>query len=139
MALGNKRSWTLLGYLCRAIGKHGKPSRIRTDNEIIFTGWVFTLFLKLAGIRHQRIQTCALAERARRIERLFGTLKPLLRQLVIPTKAALQSALEEFALFYNHARPPAPEPGWAHACAEVERFEQGGHTTDTTRHRNGRC
>lgn len=36
---------------------------------------------------------------------MFGTLKPLLRQLVIPTKVALQSALEEFALFYNHARP----------------------------------
>jgi hypothetical protein len=29
----------------------------------------------------------------------------VLRQLVIPTRAALQSALEEFALFYNHARP----------------------------------
>lgn len=40
-----------------------------------------------------------------RIERLFGTLKPLLRQLVIPTRAALQVALEEFTLFYNHARP----------------------------------
>ena len=102
--LVNKRSWTLLGYLCLAIGKHGKPSRIRTDNEIIFTSWVFTTFLKLVGIQHQRIKTCAPWQNGR-IERLFGTLKPLLRQLVIPTKAALQSALEEFTLFYNHARP----------------------------------
>ncbi|MEO7107614.1 MAG: integrase core domain-containing protein [Rhodoferax sp.] len=102
--LVNKRSWTLLGYLCLAIGKHGKPTRIRTDNEIIFTSWVFTTFLKLVGIRHQRIKTCAPWQNGR-IERLFGTLKPLLRQLVIPTRAALQSALEEFALFYNHARP----------------------------------
>lgn len=55
----NKRSWTLLGHLCLAIGRYGKPGRIRTDNEIIFASWVFTTFLKLAGIRHQRIQTCA--------------------------------------------------------------------------------
>ncbi|MES2951780.1 MAG: integrase core domain-containing protein [Pseudomonadota bacterium] len=102
--LVNKRSWTLLGYLCLAIGKHGKPSRIRTDNEVVFTSFVFTTFLKLIGIRHQRIQICAPWQNGR-IERLFGTLKPLLRQLVIPTRAALQSALEEFTLFYNHARP----------------------------------
>ncbi len=102
--LVNKRSWTLLGYLCLAIGKHGKPSRIRTDNEIIFASWVFTTFLKLVGIRHQRIKVCAPWQNGR-IERLFGTLKPLLRQLVIPSRAALQSALEEFTLFYNHARP----------------------------------
>ncbi len=102
--LVNKRSWTLLGHLCLAIGRHGKPIRIRTDNEIVFTSWVFTTFLKLVGIRHQRTPVCAPWCNGR-IERLFGTLKPLLRQLVIPTKAALQSALEEFTLFYNHARP----------------------------------
>ena len=102
--LVNKGSWTILGYLCLAIGKHGKPTRIRTDNEIIFTSFVFTTFLKLVGIRHQRIQICAPWQNGR-IERLFGTLKPLLRQLVIPSKAALQRALEEFTLFYNHARP----------------------------------
>ncbi len=102
--LANKCSWTLLGYLCLAIGRHGKPGRIRTDNKVVFTGFVFTTFLKLVGIRHQRIQTCAPWQNGR-IERLFGTLKPLLRQLVIPSKAALQVALEEFTLFYNHARP----------------------------------
>ena len=52
--------------------RHGKPRRIRTDNEIIFTSWVFTTFLKLVGIRHQRIQTCAPWQNGR-IERLFGT------------------------------------------------------------------
>ena len=102
--LASKRSWTLLGYLYLAIGRHGKPSRIRTDNEIVFTSGVFTTFLKLVGIQHQRIKTCAPWQNGR-IERLFGTLKPLLRQLVIPTKAVLQSALEEFTLFYNYARP----------------------------------
>ena len=39
------------------------------------------------------------------MERLFGTLKPLLRQLVIPSAQALQSALQEVTLFYNHVRP----------------------------------
>ncbi len=102
--LTNKCSWTLLGHLCLAMGKYGKPRRIRTDNEVIFTSRVFTLFLRLAGIRHQRIQTCAPWQNGR-IERLFGTLKPLLRQLVIPGRQALQTALHEFTLFYNYARP----------------------------------
>jgi hypothetical protein len=57
--LVDKRSWTILGYLCLAIGKHGKPTRIRTDNEVISTSFVFTTFLKLVGIRHQRISVCA--------------------------------------------------------------------------------
>ncbi|MCC5613383.1 integrase core domain-containing protein [Nostoc sp. CHAB 5834] len=39
-----------------------------------------------------------------RIERLCGTLKPLLRQLIIPDAAALQARLGEFAHFYNHVR-----------------------------------
>lgn len=86
------------------IGRYGKPKRLRTDNEAVFTGFVFTTFLKLAGIQHQRIQTCAPWQNGR-MERLFGTLKPLLRQLVIPDKEALQLALDEFRLFYNHVRP----------------------------------
>lgn len=77
---------------------------MRTDNERVFTSWVFTTFLRLTGIGHQRIQTCAPWQNGR-MERLFGTLKPLLRQLVIPSKAALQLALDEFTLFYNHVRP----------------------------------
>lgn len=126
--LVNKRSWTLLGYLCLAIGRHGKPGRIRTDNEIIFSSFVFTTFLKLVGIRHQRIPTCAPWCNGR-IERLFGTLKPLLRQLVIPSKAALQKALEEFTLFYNHARPHqnldglTPAEKW-NGWSKVDVFQQ---------------
>jgi putative transposase len=99
-----RNSWAMLGHLCFAIARHGKPKRLRTDNERVFTSWVFTTFLKLAGIGHQRIQTCAPWQNGR-MERLFGTLKPLLRQLLIPSKAALQQALEEFTLFYNHVRP----------------------------------
>jgi len=39
------------------------------------------------------------------MERLFGTLKPLLRPLAFPSGAALQAALDEFRDFYNHVRP----------------------------------
>lgn len=102
--LVNKRSWTLLGHLCLAIGQYGKPSALRTDNEIIFNSFVFRTFLKLAGIKHQQTKVCAPWQNGR-IERLFGTLKPLLAQLMIPSRTALQIALNEFSLFYNHARP----------------------------------
>lgn len=100
----NKRSWTLLGHLCLAIGCYGKPSALRTDNEIIFNSFVFRTFLKLTGIKHQQTQTCAPWQNGR-IERLFGTLKPILAQIIIPGSMALQLALTEFTLFYNHIRP----------------------------------
>lgn len=100
----NRTSWTLLGHLCLAMGRHGKPKRLRTDNEAIFTSFTFRAFLWLAGIAHQRIDTCAPWQNGR-IERLFGSLKPLLRQLVIPCRAALQAALDEFRLFHNQVQP----------------------------------
>ncbi|MFZ2738567.1 MAG: hypothetical protein WBI20_00005, partial [Burkholderiaceae bacterium] len=40
----NKRSWTLIGHLCLAIGHHGKPDAIRTDNEAVFNSAVFRTF-----------------------------------------------------------------------------------------------
>ena len=39
------------------------------------------------------------------MERLFGTLKPVLDQLRIVGQAQLQSTLDEFRVFYNHCRP----------------------------------
>lgn len=100
----NRKAWTLLGHLCLAIGKHGKPRALRTDNEIVFKSFAFKTLLKLLGIRRQCTQVCAPWQNGR-IERLFGTLKPLLRQLVIPSSMALGDALSEFTLFYNHCRP----------------------------------
>ena len=40
-----------------------------------------------------------------RMERVFGTLKPVLKQLRIVGRNQLQSALDEFKVFYNHCRP----------------------------------
>ena len=100
----NKRSWTLLGYLCLAIGQYGKPRAVRTDNEAIFNSFVFTTFLKLAGIRKQTTPVCAPWCNGR-IERFFSTIKPWLRQLVHQSISDVQNALQEAAWFYNHVRP----------------------------------
>jgi transposase InsO family protein len=97
-------SWSMLGHVCLAIAQHGKPRKLRTDNEAVFNSWLFNAFLKIVGIQHQTTQKHAPWQNGR-IERLFGTLKPLLRQLVMPSGGALQGAFDEFRAFYNHARP----------------------------------
>jgi putative transposase len=102
--LTRRCSWSMLGHLCLAIAQYGTPRRLRTDNEAVFNSWVFNTLLKLTGIGHQTTQKHAPWQNGR-IERLFGTLKPLLRPLAIPSGAALQAALDEFRVFYNHARP----------------------------------
>ena len=86
VALPNKTSWTLLGYLCLAIGRYGKPIAIRTDNERVFTSGVFQLGLRIAGIRHQRIKAGCPWQNGR-IERFFGTLKQSLDSWQVATSA----------------------------------------------------
>jgi transposase InsO family protein len=100
----NKCAWTLLGHLFLAIGKYGKPKALRSDNEHIFTGKVFRLGLRLAGIRHQRTQLGCSWENGR-IERLFGTLKNKLDQWCVADKAQLSRSLNIFAYWYNAIRP----------------------------------
>ena len=102
--LTTRNSWTLLGHLCLAIGKYGKPRKLRTDNEIIFNSFVFKTFLKLVGIQKQTTDVHSPWQNGR-IERLFGTLEPVLRELHISGKEQLQNVFDEFKLFYNHARP----------------------------------
>ena len=102
--VSNRCAWTLLGHLCLAIGRHGKPRAVRSDNEAVFKSFTFRTVLKVLGIRHQTTQPHAPWQNGR-IERLFGTLKPLLRQLVFPNGTALDLALTEFASFYNLVRP----------------------------------
>lgn len=102
--LTRRCSWAMLGHLCLAIAQHGKPRKLRTDNEAVLNSSLFNAFLNIVGIRHQTTQKHAPWQNGR-IERLFGTLKPLLRQLVIPNGGALQSALDEFRVFYNDVRP----------------------------------
>lgn len=103
VAVVNKRSWTLIGHLCLAIGQHGKPTAIRTDNELVFKSAAFKTFLKLLGIRHQHIPVCAPWCNGR-IESFFGRIKPYIRQIQIHSPAGLHNALDDIRHFFNHVR-----------------------------------
>lgn len=99
-----KCTWTLLGHLCLAIAKHGKPRVIKTDNEAMFTGRLWKLALRWASIRHRRSRPWQPWENGR-IERFFGTLKSAVHGRVFPSRVVAQQVLDEFSDFYNHARP----------------------------------
>jgi putative transposase len=116
-ALPNKTPWTLLGYLCLAIGRYGKPVAIRTDNERSFTSGVFQLALRIAGIRHQRIKPGCPWQNGR-IERFFGTLKQSLDGWQVVNRQQLQAALDVFRDWYCAVRPhghldgATPDEAW---------------------------
>jgi transposase InsO family protein len=118
VALPNKCSWTLLGYLFLAIGQYGKPRTLQTDNEACFTSRLFRIVLVLAGIRQQRSELHCPWQNGR-IERLFGTLKQKLNQWEVAGFEALNVSLGEFQLWYNHVRPHqhlggrTPAEAWA--------------------------
>ena len=98
-----KCAWTLLGHLCLAIAEHGRPAALRADNEGMFRSRLWVLALALVNIRRQCIKVKRPWQNGR-IERLFGTLKPLLRKLQPANVVELRQALGEFARFYNHVR-----------------------------------
>lgn len=100
----NKCGWMLLGHLCLTVAEYGKPRFVRTDNERCFTGRVFTSGLKLLGIEHQRIDLHCPWQNGR-IERLFGTLKDKLRQIVLADGKAINLFLCDFQRWYNEIRP----------------------------------
>jgi transposase InsO family protein len=97
-------SIAVLEILLATMRKFGKPKIIRSDNGSIFTSRLFRWTLTCLGIRHQRIEPFMPWQNGR-IERFFGTLKSAIGQVVIPSIATLQPALDEFRFFYNHVRP----------------------------------
>lgn len=101
--VAHKCTWSLLGQLCVTIADHGLPGSIRSDNEGMFTGKLWKAAFKWAGVRHERIRVASPWENGR-VERFFGTLKPLLRKLTLTSPMQLQGALDEFGAFYNHVR-----------------------------------
>jgi transposase InsO family protein len=117
-ALHDKTSRTLIACINDVIRTHGKPKIIRTDNEAIFTSRLFRRGLKLLGIRHQLTDPGCPWQNGR-IERLFGTLKEKLDQLIytpLPrageglgerekVRAQLNRDLNIFQHWYNHVRP----------------------------------
>lgn len=103
-ALTNKRSMTLAWIIFKTCLCHGRPKRIRTDNERVFTSRLFRLGLKLFGIRHQTIDLHAPWMNGR-IERFFGTLKQKLDRWRVPNRKTLNASLAEFQFWYNQIRP----------------------------------
>ena len=99
-----KCAFTLLGCLCFAFACFGMPKVIRTDNEGIFTGQLWRGVLQALGIAHRRGPPMQ-PWRNGRIERVFGTLKPLLQQIQPTSMNTLQALLNEFITFYNCMRP----------------------------------
>lgn len=105
-ALENKSAWTLLGHLCLAIGRYGKPVSVRTDNERCFTSFVFTSALRCFGIRHE-LTDLGCPWMNGRIERFWGTLKHSLREWSVDNREQLQHALDVFGNWYCCVRPHA--------------------------------
>ena len=116
-ALPRKCTFTLLANVFLAIAEFGLPSAIRTDNESMFTSQLWGFTLKKLSIIHRRGPPCQ-PWRNGRIERLFGTLKRILRKVKPATNLAMQKALAGFSHFYNRIRPHqslgglTPEEAW---------------------------
>lgn len=101
--LPRKCTLTLLGHLFLTMARFGIPAVIRTDNEGMFQSLLWKTALKTLGIGHRRgAPYCPWLNG--RIERLFGTLKPLLRKIRPISAKALRRTLKEFVWFYNEVR-----------------------------------
>jgi putative transposase len=103
-AVPTKCAFALLGHLFIAFSRFGLPSAIRTDNEGMFVSKLWGAALRALAIAHRRGPP-AQPWRNGRVERLFGTLKPLLRDANVLSRTTLQAALQEFTPFYNAVRP----------------------------------
>jgi transposase InsO family protein len=95
-----------------AMGRHGRPEKMLTDNGAVFTGlyrgrgWVAlereltALGISLSHCRPYHPQTCG------KVERLHQTLKKwLARHDPATTITGLQAQLDAFTAYYNTARP----------------------------------
>ena len=102
--LREKSSMALLRLLLDAIEHYGKPKKIRTDNEAVFTSLAFAFALCWIGIRHERIEPqCPWMNG--RIERVWSTFKQLLRMFDLRNEAELQATFELLKETYNQRRP----------------------------------
>lgn len=98
-----KKSSALILQILEAIQKYGKPAKICTDNEPVFTSFLFRTHLKLLRIKHQLTEVdCPWMNG--RVERFFGTLKKSIKHIVIKSPE-LDTRLMEFRFYYNYVRP----------------------------------
>lgn len=112
-------SLILLGHLLIAMGTHGKPSAVRSDNDAVFKTMVFRAVLTLLRVQQQYTALGSPWQNGR-IERFWRTLKTQLQtasicaqsqgQLIqtrmkLTSIAAMHTLLDAFKSGYNHDRP----------------------------------
>lgn len=102
-ALKDKSVITLLRHLLNVVERFGKPKILRTDNEPVFTSYLFNVVLWFMRIKHQPIQPGCPWQNGR-VERFFGTLKEKLNRIEVDTAEGLNHALKQFRFWYNHVR-----------------------------------
>ena len=102
--INNKSSLMLLFYLFQTITCCGKPKAVKTDNEAVFTSFLFRCSLAIAGIKHQRTNIASPWQNGR-VERLIGTFKEKIRQVIIQDQKQLNLLLPQFQFWYNCVRP----------------------------------
>ena len=115
--LARQCAWTLLGHLCLAIAAHGRPRSLRMDNAPVFHSKVFCRALRWMAIR-QQFSKPGCPWMNGRIERLFGTLKKVLKSISFRDEQALGLLLARFCFAYNTLRPHSaldgrtPDEAW---------------------------
>jgi putative transposase len=112
-------SLILLGRLLVAMGTHGKPKAVRSDNDGVFKTWLFRAVLGFIGVRQQFTDLGSPWQNGR-IERFWRTLKSELQTKAVRSRLsgqavqtrmkfasvdAMQSLLEAFRFSYNAHRP----------------------------------
>lgn len=102
-ALPRFNTWTLLGSVFLAIGRHGKPAAIRLDNHPVHRAKRVKTVMRWMGIRLRFSQPASPWQNGR-IERFFGTLKSHLQGLRFLDETHLLRGLKEFRHYYNHVR-----------------------------------
>lgn len=87
LLVSTKHALAIGAQVARMAQQYGKPKCIRTDNERCFTSQAFTQQLAVQGIQMQRSDMHCPWQNGR-IERLFGTLKQYLNQLLLTPKSS---------------------------------------------------
>jgi putative transposase len=112
-------SLVLLGQLLVAIGTHGKPRAVRSDNDAVFKTPVFRIALALLGVQQQFTAPGSPWQNGR-IERFWRTLKtelqtntvntrfqgqPIQTRMKLASVFTMHVLLDAFKSSYNYDRP----------------------------------
>jgi transposase InsO family protein len=106
MPVDSRRTVTLLRQLFQLFERFGTPKVLRTDNDAAFRSRLFRLVLRLVGVGHVRTAPFAPWQNGR-MERLFGTVKRVLRlrAAACGEKTVSTDDLQLIRTWYNHLRP----------------------------------